>query len=202
MDQVLKIHRRYLGPFWMFYLIGPKSLTQLWRKIYHGPMITVIDLPDEFEDSSNQHDNSNQVLISKFLWEDTVQCENVLITGIDSILLRHGVEDFFRYDYVGSPMYPDTLKGHDHGKTLWTIMAAYQNKWGGKGDLSICKRSIMLKAIKTCPLPPKEYPEDAWISACIMLMDGKLPFPTIANRFSIGSKCEVDVPFGVNKMWD
>jgi hypothetical protein len=33
MEYVLKMHRRYVGPFWMFYLIGPKSLTKLWRFI-------------------------------------------------------------------------------------------------------------------------------------------------------------------------
>jgi hypothetical protein len=139
--------------------------------------------------------------VSKFLWEETVQCENVLITGVDSILFRYGVEDFFRYDYVGSPVYPDTLAGHSNPE-IWKIMAAYQNKWGGKGGLSIRKRSVMLKAIDSCPLSAKEYPEDAWISACVMLMDGKLPLPSIANRFSIGSRCEVDVPFGSHNMWD
>jgi len=198
MTFVLKNHRRYLGPYWMFYLIGPKHVTDIWRVRYSGPMITIVDLPDHLGNLSDYPADYNRLLLSNFLWKQTIQCENVLVSQTDAILFRHGVGDFFRYDYVGAPIYPESV-----GATrYWSIMNAYSSAGvGGNGGLSFRKRSAVIRALDKCEIPIPGSPEDAWMSACIMLLDGVLPHPTIANRFSVGTKCEVDVPFGIHKPW-
>mmetsp|Transcript_13765 Transcript_13765/g.33177 ORF Transcript_13765/g.33177 Transcript_13765/m.33177 type:complete len:974 (-) Transcript_13765:96-3017(-) len=198
MDFVLKNHRRYLGPYWMFYLVGTSKVTDLWRLKYSGPMIEVITLPSEFGDLSNFPEDYSKVLMSKFLWKDSMQCENILVTQVEALMFRHGAEDFFQYDYVGSPMYPQSFPSR-----VWRLMNAFNDTAvGGDGGFSFRKRSNMLKLISECPVPiPDTQAEDAWASACTMLLDGDLPHPTIANRFGVGSRCEVDVPLGANKMW-
>jgi hypothetical protein len=45
LDYVLRVHRHFLGSQWMFYLVAPKPVADLWRQRYHGPMINAIDLP-------------------------------------------------------------------------------------------------------------------------------------------------------------
>ena len=197
MTFVLKNHRRYLGPYWMFYLIGPKHVTDLWRVRYGGPMITIVDLPDYLGNLSDYPADYNRLLLSNFLWKRTIQCENVLVSQTDTMLLRHGVGDFFRYDYVGAPIYAES-----HPTRYWRIMNAYSNAGvGGNGGFSFRKRSAVIRALDKCEIPIPGSPEDAWTSACIMLLDGVLPHPTIANRFSLGTKCEIDVPFGTHKSW-
>jgi hypothetical protein len=72
---------------------------------------------------------------------------------------------------------------------------------GGNGGFSFRKRSAMIEALDKCPIPIAGSPEDVWSSACMMLLGKALPHPTIANRFSVGTKCAVDVPFGSHKLW-
>jgi len=196
METVLKNHRQYLGPYWMFYLVGPKSVTDIWQK-YAGPMITIVELPEHFGDLSQYPDEYNTLLLSDFLWKETVQCENVLVSQTDAILFRHGIEDFFDYDYVGSPVY--TLEDTPR---FWSLVNAFNDSSvGGNGGLSFRKKSAMIKALDGCEIPKPGSMEDAWAVACILLQDGVIPHPVIANRFGIGTKCEVDIPMGCHKLW-
>ena len=196
MDFILKNHRRYLGPYWMFYLVGPKTVTDIWQK-YAGPMITVVELPEKFGDLSDYPDEYNRVLLSEFLWKETIQCENVLVSQTDALLFRHGIEDFFKYDYVGSPIYAE-----NHPTRYWRMMHAFNDTTvGGNGGFSFRKKSAMIKAFDECEIPIPGSPEDAWSTACILLNDGKLPHPVTANRFGVGTKCEVDIPLGTHKLW-
>lgn len=196
MDVILKNHRRYLGPYWMFYLIGPKRMTRIWQK-YAGKLVTVVELPEYLDNLSDYPTGYNQVLLSEFLWKDTIECENVLVSQTDALLLRHGIGDFFYYDYVGSPIYSET-----HPTRYWRIMNAFNpNTVGGNGGLSFRKKSAMVRALENCAIPSYGIPEDAWFVACTLLLNGTLPHPTIANRFSVGTKCDVDVPLGTHKLW-
>jgi hypothetical protein len=88
MDYVLRVHRRCIGPEWMFCLIGPPPVAAKWREKYSGPMVTIIDLPERFENISNQDpDELNALYRSRYLWDEIVQCEYVLVTQTDALLL-------------------------------------------------------------------------------------------------------------------
>ena len=54
----------------------------------------------------------------------------------------------------------------------------------------------MLKAIHKCSVPRREN-EDVWFVARMMELGEALPQPNYANRFSLGSRCEVDDPVGM-----
>lgn len=70
----------------------------------------------------------NRLLTSKEFWE-SVPFDKVLITQMDAEILRHGIEEFIPYDYVGSPW-----KFQEHG---------------GNGGLSLRSKAAMLKVIET-----------------------------------------------------
>lgn len=200
MDFVLRTHRRYTGPEWMFYLVGPKEATGKWRKRYDGPMVKIIDLPSRFGDLSDYPKQINDLYRSSFLWEEVVECEYVLVTQSDALLLRHGIEDFFKYSYVGAPIYPES-----HPTLDWRLLFSNSsNGNGGNGGLSLRRRSFMLKSLTECRLPKEGgvyVAEDSWYTACLLEVGAPLPTPTMANRFSTGSTCELDAPVGIHKLW-
>lgn len=188
--------RDHHHPYWMFYLVGPKAVTNVWQK-YAGPMITVVKLPEDFGDLSDYPHTYNKALLSEFPWKETIQCENVLVLQMDAMLFRHGIEDFFKYDYVGSPIYAES-----HPTRYWRMMHAFNDiTIGGNGGFSFQKKSAMIKAFDQCEIPILGSPEDAWSTAYILLNDGNLPRPVTANRFGVGTKCEVDIPLGTHKLW-
>ena len=54
LDYTLRVHRRYTGPDWMFYLVGPRVMAQKWRARYKNQaLVTVVELPDYFGDLSD-----------------------------------------------------------------------------------------------------------------------------------------------------
>jgi Protein of unknown function (DUF5672)/Galactosyltransferase len=196
-DYVLRVARRFTGPDWLFYLVGPPSLTSFWKQHYTGPQIQIVTVPPTFGDLSIYPEQINMLYRSDFLWKDTVQRENILVIQSDALLLRHGVEDFFAYDYVGSPVYPESFPDMN-----WRILCARHFHCGGNGGLSFRKRSAMLYSLNHCNIPKDSLDEDQWYSACLAESGTmNLPHPIIANRFSMGSKCDVDVPFGIHKPW-
>ena len=194
MDYVLRVHRRYTGPDWMFYLVGTPEVAKTWRLKYDGPLVKVIEMPERFGDLSVYPDEINAFTMSDFLWKEVVECEYVLLTQSDSLLLRHGIEDFFGFSYVGAPIFPESFPTTD-----WRLLHAKNISSGGCGGLSFRRRSYMVKALEECVHPKTD--EDVWFSSCMQELGAPLPHPTIANRFSTGSKCEVDAPLGAHQMW-
>jgi hypothetical protein len=85
---------------------------------------------------------------------------------------------------------------------------ALQSNSGGNGGLSLRKRSAMLWCLQNFKVSFKSndsiwdgMAEDSWYSECLISKNATLAPPHIANRFSIGSKCEVDSPLGMHKIW-
>lgn len=72
----------------------------------------------------------NKLLTSRFFW-DQFYTENILIIQHDSALLRTGIEEFYKWDYVGAP---------------WTFQ-----QHGGNGGLSFRKKSAMIECIEKIP---------------------------------------------------
>ena len=154
----------------------------------------------------------NKVLLSKYIWKEVVQCENVLVTQTDALLLSHGLEEFFQYAYVGAPVYVKSFPALN-----WRYYCTLTNRCGGHGGLSLRTRTVMLRALDECQVPREAHDEDVWFSACLIRMGPigarepldldaaalwpKMPPQAIANRFSTGSACEIDNPIGMHKLW-
>lgn len=70
----------------------------------------------------------NYLLTSPTFWDKLSEFDRVLIFQHDSVLFKKGVEDFYPYDYVGSPW-------------KW-------QEWGGNGGLSL-RNPLVMKDICT-----------------------------------------------------
>ena len=86
-------------------------------------------LPKKFTIYKNETINSikeyNQLLTSTNFWVNFLEFDRVLIIQHDSALLRKGLEDFYKWDYIGAPwMFQD---------------------YGGNGGLSLRNPKLMYK---------------------------------------------------------
>merc|ERR1712166_826446 len=141
-------------------------MAQKWRARYKNQaLVTVVELPDYFGDLSDYPAGYNKVLWSKYIWKEVVQCENVLVTQTDALLLSHGLEEFFRYDYVGAPVYVKSFPSLN-----WRYYCTLTNRCGGCGGLSLRTRKVMLRALDECKVPKDAHDEDVWFSACLIQM--------------------------------
>ena len=196
----LRVFRRFMGPDWVFYLIGPPGLTADWREQFSGPMVEIVDLPDRFRNFSESPRRVQELYMSKWLWSETIKCEYIVHTHPDVMMFRPGVEDFLGYAYVGAPVFPETYPA-----PTWSRICTKSTQCGGAGGLSIRRRSFTLEALKHCKVPWENghYEEDLWYSECMVSMghDDSMAHPVESNRLALGSKCEVDNPIGIDNAW-
>lgn len=112
----------------------------------------------------------NLLLTSKEFWEN-IPFDKVLIFQHDSLLLRHGIEDFLQYDFVGAPIF------HEH------LPMPCMN-----GGLSLRSKSKMLEVIEKIPYDYNLHGnEDIYFCRGIEKIGGNLPTKEGAQSFSVES---------------
>lgn len=133
----------------------------------------------------------NNMLLSESFWNG-INAEHILIFQGDSLLLRHGINDYLNYDYVGAP-WP-----HNSPTVI------------GNGGFSLRKKSFMKKVFKEyninqAPFYMKhdfleQVPEDVYFSYGVTYLNGKVPSLDDAKKFSVES-IYYDNPIGMHQMW-
>ena len=141
-------------------------------------------------DSMTINDYNNMLLTESF-W-NRINAEHILIFQGDSLLLRHGINDYLDYDYVGAP-WP-----HDSFTTV------------GNGGLSLRRKSAIIRVFKEydisqAPLELKpefldQVPEDVYFSYGLTYLQGNVPSWEEAMKFSVES-IPYDNPIGMHQMW-
>jgi hypothetical protein len=118
----------------------------------------------------------NQYIKSNEFWK-LVKGEKVLTFQTDTLLLRHGVDEFVGYDYIGAP---------------WT--KPKEHKFVGNGGLSLRTKSVMLDISKN----HKDY-EPRWEDIFfVKWLDGhRIPDIETAMRFSVENIFHPN-PFGLH----
>lgn len=112
----------------------------------------------------NSLSDYNRLLTSESFWKG-LQYDKVLIFQHDSRLLRHGIEEFLQWDYIGAP---------------WT----FQHK-GGNGGLSIRTPEVMLRVIQAVKYDESKHGhEDCYFSNQIESVGGNLAPREECLRFS------------------
>lgn len=104
----------------------------------------------------------NKMLTEKEFWEQILY-EKMLIFQSDSGLLRKGIDEFMKYDYVGAP---------------WTFSVS-----GGNGGLSLRTKSVMLKIIEN-HVYTTDRNEDVYFCKYLNKY-GKLAPRDICSKFSV-----------------
>lgn len=124
-----------------------------------------------FDDTVNTIDDYNKMLTSASFW-NKINEENILIIQHDSALLRHGIEEFYKYDYIGAPI-------------KWIDFPAMN------GGLSFRHKSAMLKIINEIPYNGTEN-EDLYFCRGAKELQLNLPTFETAQKFS----CETVFNYG------
>lgn len=122
-------------------------------------------LPDHIryiDTTVNSVEEYNKRLTSKEFWED-IDEENILIIQHDSALLRSGIEEFYKWDYVGAP---------------WTFQ-----QHGGNGGLSFRKKSAMIECIEKVPYNGIDN-EDIYFSNALKTLGKNLAPREACEQFS------------------
>lgn len=96
----------------------------------------------------------NEVLTSAAFWENLLEYERVLIFQHDSKLLRNGIEQFVKWDYVGAPWNHFNLLGGNGGlsirnpKNMLEIANRYKynSVIHGNEDVYFCKHLPLVSA--------------------------------------------------------
>lgn len=124
-----------------------------------------------FDDTVNSIAQYNKLLTSAELW-NKISEENILIIQHDSALLRHGIEEFYKFDFIGAPI-------------KWLSFPAMN------GGLSFRRKSAMLKIIENVPYNGTEN-EDLYFCRGAEQLGLSLPTFETAQKFS----CETIFNFG------
>jgi len=133
----------------------------------------------------------NNMLLNESFWH-LIKAEHILIFQGDSLLLKHGINDYLDYDYVGAP-WP-----HNSPTVI------------GNGGLSLRKKSFILKVFKEYSIDKapfymkpdflEQVPEDVYFSYGLTYLGGKVPSLEDAKKFSVES-IPCDDPVGMHQMW-
>jgi hypothetical protein len=104
----------------------------------------------------------NAFMTDYMFWKRLLKYDRVLIFEWDSRILREGIEEFYKLDYVGAP---------------WK----FQHK-GGNGGLSLRNPRVMLETIERVPYHEIHGYEDVYFSNN---MKGKLAPREVCEKFSV-----------------
>jgi hypothetical protein len=108
----------------------------------------------------------NKLLTNLHFWSEFTNYDRVLIFQHDSGLLRHGIEQFYSYDYIGAP---------------WKFQ-----QHGGNGGLSLRNPTVMKELLYLYPYHNNTINEDVYISNIMFQKNiGNLAHREACNLFSV-----------------
>lgn len=172
----------------MFFLNNSDSKIKWGLQIFHGTKNEEY-VKEELKDIENikyenlgieniKHIKEHTALLKTIDFWEKVKGKKVLFFQTDSMLLRHGIDEFLEYDYVGGPW----LKPKD-------------GVYVGNGGLSLRTKNKMIEILKKHPNDSQNY-EDIYFS--IHLNGKNVPTVDIAKKFSVEDTFYIN-PFGIHK---
>jgi hypothetical protein len=105
-------HRKFLPPDTDIFLYGSKENKHIAEKLN-----IEFELDPKIQKKQFSISDYNNLLTSEYFWEKFTGYDRVLIFQHDSGLLREGIEEFFKWDYVGAP-WPFQQHGGNGGLSL------------------------------------------------------------------------------------
>jgi hypothetical protein len=181
LKEVFNKHAPFLPDDTTYFLFTKHELIEKYSNLL--PNINII--PTVFEDDSVHCYNLLLTDNGSWFWKHFLDFDRVLIFQHDSGLLRTGIEEFYEYDFIGAPWYPDQLEYYPHCCN---------------GGLSLRNPKIMLDISKQYYWE-KNMGEDMYFTR--HMVDNKIgnlaPYD-IAKKFSVESLFELGT-FGYHKPW-
>ena len=129
----------------------------------------------------------NNLLTSSSFWKQ-ITGDKVLIFQTDILLRKSNIEQFLKYDYIGSPWDPKNP------------CISITNTQVGNGGFSLRSREKMLKICET--YERQNMNEDVYFSSHCQAMQYTMPDIKIANKFGIGQENMGKDPLGLHKIYN
>lgn len=158
----------------IFYHDTNKERVETFTKYWKNVKLTKLD-----NNITNQNEYST-VLTSLNFW-NLINSNNILIFQNDSLLIRHGIDDYLNYNYVGAP---------------W--IKPKEGKYIGNGGLSFRKKEKMIEIITNYSDELKDgmYNEDIFFSKYLNVED--VPSLEMCKKFSV-EDVPHDNPMGLHQ---
>lgn|SRR3990167_1295450 len=171
----------FLGTQWNFVIYcSPSNKEYMEECTERIPGVTIKPVVMQKEFSFRDYNN---MLTDKKFWMN-LSAEKILIFQHDCKLLRHGIDRFLKFDYVGAPWKVDHI-----------------DMEGGNGGLSIRSRQKMIDVIEKFPFDASKHGnEDVYFCKHLPLVGGKLPNNQYATEFSVETVF-YPKPIGIHAAW-
>jgi len=175
MEYIVRNVNHFTGGWKVIWFHGLGNVAQAQALAQKLPGLQLIQLP--VYDLKRGY---NELLTSASFYNQ-IPAENILVFQTDVLLLRKGIEEFLKYDYVGAP---------------WHFGGF------GNGGLSFRKKSRMLAVLQAYKFYGFQGNEDVFFVDCLQKMRGSvLPSIPKAGEFSVETVYFAN-PFGLHNAWN
>lgn len=158
MECIIEKHMSFLPPDWGLTIFHSPLNETILKGCF--PTANFVNLGFNFM-TEHQY---NDLLTSAEFW-NKLPYDKVLVFQTDSMLLREGIEEFLKWDYVGAP---------------WKFQLH-----GGNGGLSLRTKSVMLDIISRFKFLRGYYGnEDIYFSNFILKSSHKIAPRSVCSKFS------------------
>ena len=160
LKEIIDNHLNYLPADWQLMVFGSDANEAKIKELYPSAVFLKLETP------INSANDVNGLMTSKQFW-NSIPYDKVLIFQHDSMLLRHGIENYLDYDYVGA---------------TW----CHINAKGGNGGLSLRTKQKMLDVIEKHPYNQHTHGnEDLYFCNHLESIGGKIAPKNICTSFSV-----------------
>lgn len=184
-EYVMRNVMYFLGPEWGLQVFVWRKNREFMENILRDwSHVDIVELPEQ----SPGYIPQDAVMRSEEFWQG-VKGETQLFFDLDSLLCRHGIEDFADYDFVAAPWLPG-----------YAVSPACRF---GSGGLSLRKKSAMLDVIRTVNTRDVIVGrEDLMFSVHLHLNRGRYRLPSVETAQSFAVECVYHPrPLGLHRSW-
>lgn len=195
----LLITYKNINDNWDIKIYTSKNALDFYNK-YFKDIAEIIHLEDL--DVEKFHiDIYNKILKSEELWFNLIDYERILICQDDGIIIRNGIDNFLKYDYIGAQWLDCSVNTY--------LKENVNSELVGNGGLSIRNPKKMLEIVQTFIKQKNilfnnniQYiPEDVYFSKYIKKIENTiLPTGQDANMFS-SEEILYEKSIGFHKFW-
>jgi len=183
LELVIKNVLYFVPSTWSLYIFHSKTNEQFVKDLLGAEKLSQVHLICICRDNLSIRDYST-LLVSELFW-NWIEAEHVLIFQTDSYLRKRGIEEFLKYDCVGSP---------------WATCFLDRTHHAGNGGVCLRKKCKILEAI-TRHTYQSPMNEDMFFQFALERTGAKLAHVEEAKKFGVETIYYED-PIACHKHWD
>ena len=174
LEHVVRNAMHFLGEGWQLQIFHGTENEAFLREAFSADELRDVQLISLEVDNLSPLAH-NELMCTHWLWQRAA-AEHVLIFQTDALLLRRGVDEFLRWDYIGAPWRTDDL---------WCVGKPHLME-AGNGGLSLRSRARTLETLDRFGYS-RGQSEDVFYVEHLPKAGGKLAPRAEATRFAVES---------------